>query len=153
MAAAAPARAQVRTPDPFGVSVSAGADYSSGDYGATTKTKIFIAPVSLTAKTEGLRFTASLPYLRIDGPGVVLGPDGRPLPGVTGAVGVRKGVGDLSLSGTASVLPGDSGGLAVEFTGRVKLPTSQKSKRLSTGKTDFRSRLTFHTRRARGRRS
>ncbi len=121
-----------------GLSLSAGADYSSGDYGGTAKTNIFVAPISITDKVGDWRFSASIPYLRISGPGgVVIGPDGRPLPGVPGATGTRSGFGDLSLAATAS-LPSDMlGGFAVDLTGRVKLPTSRSSEHLGTGKTDF----------------
>lgn len=121
-----------------GLSISAGGDYSSGAYGGTAKTKIFVAPFSITDKIGAWRFSASIPYLRISGPGsVVIGPDGRPLPGVPGGAGTRSGLGDLSLAATAS-LPADMlGGFTVDLTGRVKLPTSRSSQHLGTGKTDF----------------
>jgi hypothetical protein len=131
--AASPALAE--TPGTF--SVSTGADYSSGDYGGTQKTKILVVPVTAAYRTEGLRLSASLPYLRIQGAGVVLGPDGQPLPGVPTAAGTRSGVGDLSLGATTYLKPEALGGLEIDLSGRVKLPTSQKSKGLGTGKTDF----------------
>ena len=87
-------------------------------------------------RTDWLRLSASVPYLRIDGAGVVLGPDGKPLPGVPTAAGTRSGVGDASLGATVS-LPSDRlAGFEVDLGGRVKLPTSQRSKGLGTGKTD-----------------
>jgi hypothetical protein len=142
--AAAPAFAQKTTDPqapvvvPGGLSVSAGADYSSGDYGTTSKTHILVAPLSISEKTDMWRFSATIPYLRISGAGnVVIGPDGRPLPGVASGSGVRKGVGDLSLAATASLPPDSLGGFNIDLTGRVKLPTSRKSEHLGTGKTDF----------------
>lgn len=121
----------------FGLSFSTGLDYSSGDYGAATKTEILVVPFSLRASFGQSRFTATIPYLRIDSPGgVIIGPDGNPLPGVPSGAGVRKGLGDLSL-GYAYSIPAEAlGGLELDLGGRVKLPTSSDRKQLGTGKTD-----------------
>jgi hypothetical protein len=118
-------------------SVSTGLDYSSGDYGGPDTVKILVAPVTASYRTDVFRVSATLPYLRIDGAGVVLGPDGKPLPGVPTTTGSRSGLGDLGL-GASVTLPADSlGGLEVELGGRVKFPTSKTSKGLGTGETDF----------------
>lgn len=140
--AAAPALAQsteaIDRANDLGVSFSTGADYSTGDFGAASKTKILVVPFSLRATYGQSRFTATLPYLRIDSPGgVIIGPDGNPLPGVPTASGVRKGLGDLSLGYSYSVPPEALGGFELDVGGRVKLPTSAESKQLGTGKTDF----------------
>lgn len=80
------------------MSASTGVDYSSGDYGAAEDTEILVIPFVLRAPTSNLAFTASVPYIRIDGPaGVVLGPGGEPLPGTGTGAGVREGIGDLNL--------------------------------------------------------
>lgn len=123
--------------NPFGLSFSTGIDYSSGDYGLEEKTDILVIPFSLRATTGNLALTASLPYLRIDGPGgVVVGPGGEPLPGVPTEGGIRKGVGDLS-TGVTYTIPAEAlGGAELGLGARVKLPTASKSRQLSTGKTD-----------------
>jgi hypothetical protein len=124
--------------DDFSLSFSTGADYSVGEYGAAEKTKILVVPFSLRAGVGSSRFTATVPYLRIDSPGgVIIGPDGTPLPGVPGATGIRKGLGDLSLGYSYSLSPAAFGGFEVDLGGRVKLPTSPDRKQLGTGKTDF----------------
>jgi len=121
----------------FATSVSTGVDYSSGDYGLSRNTDILVIPVNVRATAGDFAFSATLPYLSIDGPGgVVVGPDGRPLPGVPAIAGSRDGIGDLSLGATYTIRPAIDG-LEVELGGRVKLPTSQDSKHLGTGKTDF----------------
>lgn len=142
---AAPAAAQqVNIPavekrtNPFGLSFSTGVDYSTGDYGLDEKTKILVVPFSLRATAGDVAFTASLPYLRIDGPGgVVVGPGGEPLPGVPSEGGVREGIGDLSLGATYTVPAEHLGGLELGLGARVKLPTASKERQLSTGETDF----------------
>lgn len=125
-----------RKTSPVGVSVSTGIDYSSGDYGLADDTDILVAPLSLRATTGDFAFTATIPYISIDGPGgVVVGPDGAPLPGVPGIPGKRSGIGDLSVGATYTVRPAGSG-LEVGFGGRLKLPTSDDAKFLGTGETD-----------------
>lgn len=122
---------------PFGLSFSTGIDYSTGDYGLAEDTEILVVPFSLRATTGNLAFTATLPYLRIDGPGgVVVGPGGEPLPGVPSEGGVREGLGDLSLGASYTIPAETLGGVELGLGGRVKLPTSSQSKQLSTGETD-----------------
>jgi hypothetical protein len=119
------------------VSVSTGVDYSTGDYGLGAKTKILVVPLSVRATTGDFAFSATIPYLRIDGPGgVVVGPDGQPVPGVVGLPGKRNGIGDLSVGGTYTMRPAESG-LELGLGARVKLPTSDDAKHLGTGKTDI----------------
>jgi hypothetical protein len=122
----------------FKFSLTTGADFSSGDYGLPLKTNILVAPLALRVVTGRFRLSAAIPYLRIDSPGgVVVGPDGNPLPGVPAASGVRSGIGDLSLGATYALLQESDSGVSVDVGGRVKFPTSAKSKGLGTGKTDF----------------
>ncbi len=121
-----------------GFSFSTGIDYSIGDYGQAEDTEILVIPFSARATAGNFAFTATLPYLRIDGPGgVVIGPGGEPLPGIPGTGGLREGIGDLTLGATYTVPSETLGGLELEFGGRVKLPTSDETEQLSTGETDF----------------
>lgn len=125
----------------IGVTFTTGADYSVGDYGGPSNTKILVVPFSLRAKTGPFRISATVPYLRIDGPGnIVGGGEGGPIiidPNDPTPREVREGLGDLSVSAAYS-LPEDAlGGFEVDLGARVKLPTSSERKRLGTGKTDF----------------
>lgn len=117
-----------------------GIEYSSGKYGAEDKTNVLIAPAHLRASTGGFTFSASLPYLRIDSPGTVVGGWGvGPIildPGTPARRAVRSGIGDLTL-GASYALPSDAlGGFNVAFGTQVKLPTASAKKSLGTGKTD-----------------
>ena len=49
-----------------GLTATTGLDWSKGDYGTGSDTEILIVPMSLRYKTGDLRFTATLPWLRID---------------------------------------------------------------------------------------
>jgi hypothetical protein len=128
--------ALARKTSPVGVSFSTGMDYSKGDYGLGADTDILVVPFSVRATAGDFAFSGTLPYLKIDGPGgVVVGPDGQPLPGVAGIPGKRSGMGDLSLGATYTFRPSGNG-LEVGFGGRVKLPISDETKHLGTGKAD-----------------
>lgn len=118
-----------------------GADYSTGKYGTTEETEVFIAPVSLQAKFGQTRLTVTAPYLRIDGPAnfVSGGDPGSVIIDPSGPTGrlVREGMGDVSL-GVAYSLSNDlTGPYDIELAGRVKLPTADEDEGLGTGETDY----------------
>ena len=146
LAVAAPAFAQDRGVEEIvnagdktsAVLFSTGIDYSRGHYGDVEATAIIVVPASLRVRAANwLSLGASLAWIRIDGPGVVLGPDNEPLPGFPIARQTRQGLGDLSASATVSLPLGEDTPWSVDLTGRVKLPTASKSRGLTTGKTDF----------------
>lgn len=118
--------------------LSSGFDFSSGHYGEPDRTDIVVVPASVRVRaTDWLSLGASLAWIRIEGPGVVLGPDNEPLPGFPTTRQVRSGLGDLSALATVSVPTGNGSPWSIDLTGRVKLPTASKSRGLTTGKTDF----------------
>lgn len=118
------------------VQIGTGADYSSGDYGNTEDTKILSVPVSLKVKKDAFFVRASIPYLRVKGPGSVVAGDGGPVPGGTaGAVTTNDGIGDLSLSAGYTLDLTDT--TYFDIIGRIKIPTASESKNLGTGTTDF----------------
>jgi hypothetical protein len=118
------------------VQVGTGVDYSSGDYGNSEDTKILSVPFSLKVKKDAFFVRASIPYLRVKGPGSVVAGDGGPVPGGTaGAVTSNDGIGDLSLSAGYTLDLTDT--TYLDMIGRVKFPTASESKNLGTGTTDF----------------
>lgn len=138
-----PALAQVTPPAPpasaTSFSVTSGVDFSSGKYGLAANTDILVVPIVGRLTTGDFAFTASMPYIHLKTPGgVVLGPDGTPIPGVPSAGGTTSGFGDLNVGAkynVPSTLVGEDFDLT--FGGSVKLPTADASKGLSTGKTDY----------------
>ena len=117
---------------------STGFDYSSGDYGESVDTDITYLP--FTARYEALPWTFKLtvPYIRIKGPGNVIGG------GVDGSVVIRggqtqvtteSGLGDIVAS-VGYELPVESDTTIYEVTGKVKLGTADETKRLGTGEND-----------------
>lgn len=134
-----------------GLSLGVGVDYSSGDYGSETTTKILSVPLSAKYATGDWTFKASLPWLRVDGdanvvPGlgsvVNLNPVGRGR-GIGGggsdptapSEGTTSGVGDLRLSATYAIPM--EGRWGVDLTGNVKVATADEDKGLGTGANDY----------------
>lgn len=142
---AAPASAQqggaLRRDRSLGLSLTTGADFSSGRYGAPARTDILVVPFSLRARKGPIRFTATLPWLRLDGPSnIVGGGEGGPIvidPNAPAPRRVRKGLGDATLGFDYALPADDLGGLQIDLGLRVKLPTASTRRGLSTGKTDI----------------
>ena len=117
--------------------LSTGIDFSTGHYGDPQSTELIVVPVSLRVRAaDWLSLGLSSAWIRIDGPGVVLGPDNEPLPGFPTARQIRQGIGDLGATATVSLPLGEETAWSVDVTGRVKLPTASKRRGLTTGKTD-----------------
>jgi hypothetical protein len=123
------------------VEVSTGIEYQKGKYGTAQKVEALSIPTNLRVSTGRVQFTATLPYLRIDSPGNVVGGGG----GIFGLPIIvdptrpatrdrREGIGDLRLGAAYSV---PSSSLGLTFTGQVKVPTASERKRLGTGKIDY----------------
>jgi hypothetical protein len=117
--------------------LSIGANYSRGDYGETIDTKVASFPVALRYSKNRVRLRVSVPYIILSGPGSLLDR------GEGGGVDVgdgdlraerHQGIGDVSVQ-AGYLLPLGSG-LSLNATGRVKLPTASRAKRLGTGKVD-----------------
>lgn len=116
------------------LSITTGVDYSSGDYGTGVDTDILVVPVSARVKTGNLRFSASIPYIRINGANVVGGDGGPIIIDPTTPRVRRDGIGDLTV-GANYAIPEEQLGFGLDLGARVKLPTAQTG--LGTGETDF----------------
>lgn len=119
------------------LSMSVGADYSTGDYGGDRDTETWVIPLIAKYETGPMTFKASVPFIRTTGPGDVIGigPDRIPVEGAENETATESGIGDLVLSGGYTVL--QNSGLLLEVIGKVKLPTADEDRALGTGKTDF----------------
>lgn len=121
--------------------LSTGIDYHEGEFGAGQRIETIAVPASLRVATGNVQLSATLPYLRVDAPGNVVGGGGGLLglpiivdPTRPATRERREGVGDLRLGATYTV-PSASVGLA--FSGEVKAPTASESKGLGTGAFDY----------------
>jgi hypothetical protein len=104
-----------------------GLNYSVGSYGTPFDTTVIEAPVNLSLQLDRLRFDATIPYMRAEGPDAVVG--GAVVPGS----GTRSGLGDLK--GGAAWLFYRGARTGVEIQGNVKIPTAGSD--LGTDKVDY----------------
>ena len=141
LAASSPAWGQDAFGDAFWqFRASGGFDYSSGSYGAATKTTVTYSSATLRATKGPWTLKAVVPWMTLSGPAVLL--DGTSSGSVaTGQSRDVSGVGDLIFSGGYSVQKWYSRGLFVDFSLRVKAPTASVSKGLGTGKADVAGQL------------
>jgi len=136
-----------------GLTLGAGVDYSSGDYGSDITTEILSVPFGAKYVTGDWTFKASLPWVHVSGdPNVLPGigavnntnpkgrgrghqppPPGGPAPEVE--TGTASGVGDLRLAASYSFDTGTP--LGVDLTGNVKLATADEDQGLGTGANDY----------------
>jgi hypothetical protein len=118
-----------------------GLGYSNGSYGTAQNTDVDLALATVSATTGNFRFTASMPYMRISGRGlVVFDASGNPIVinrSLSNAPDTRTGWGDLNLAASYTIPAAILDGFDVRVTGVTKLPTAGTHRRLSTGQADF----------------
>ncbi len=134
---------------------STGADYSSGDYGVSDDTDILYLPFTASYLSGPWKAKVTIPWIRIDGPGVVTGggdgvvvikpkknpnanpgPNPAPTPASSGTT-TESGLGDIwaSLTYQVEAWPREYGYL--DLTGKIKFPTADDDDGLGTGETDY----------------
>ena len=114
---------------------------TNGDYGSQQNTNILLGLSTLSLSDGNLKFTASIPYMRISGRGlVVFDASGNPIVinrRTTIPPDVRTGWGDLNLGASYTIPESILDGFEVRIGGVVKAPTASARRRLSTGEADF----------------
>ena len=142
------------------VDLSAGANYSSGDYNDTTSTDVWSMPLAAKIRSGHWTFRVSVPFVRVDGPAnavIVLddngssrggsdGGSGRNHPedngsGTTTTVGGARrresGLGDTTLGATYAFDHLGGSAAYIDIGGRVRLPTGDDKRGLGIGTTDY----------------
>ncbi len=121
----------------FANTVTAGGYYSRGDYGAQRDTHVTYLPLSWEHRRAPWRFSVTVPWLKITGPGNVLVN--------TGGVGrdtietrqVRdSGVGDVLLKGIWELPAWSADSPFIDLALEVKVPAADETVGLGTGATD-----------------
>ena len=121
------------------ISLSAGAEYTTGAYGGDTDIEDFYVPITAVADFRKVEFRLTVPYLSVRAPEgtVVIGPGGDPIPG-TGEIVTNSGLGDVVGSVTIlDVLSNSDLGFAMDLTGKVKFGSADEDKGLGTGENDY----------------
>lgn len=118
-----------------------GYGHSSGNYGTSRDTDVDLGLTTLSLTTGDFKFSAGLPYMRIDGRGLVMfDASGNPIiinRRTTLPPQLRTGWGDLNLSATYTIPPAILDDFEVRISGVAKVPIASERKRLSTGQADM----------------
>lgn len=143
----APPRANAATDGE--TSITLGAEYTSGDYGTSSKTKIWYFPVTLRYETDVNAASISVSYLSVEGRGDVvvsgggMGMGSQTVQRTTTLNGTRtnSGFGDVILTGSHKLAGTASS--RIDLTGKIKLGTADETDNLGTGENDYAVQLDF----------
>jgi len=127
--------------------LTAGVDYSSGDYGQTDDTQMLYLPFTLKYESLPWGLQLTVPWLSIAGSGTVVGGiDGGIVIGGHGAIGghgkrqrqtTESGLGDV-VAGVSFALDTLWGfGPLVDLTAKTKFATADETRGLGTGENDY----------------
>lgn len=125
-----------------GFSLSAGMEYSTGNYGAQDSTDIQYFPVTGKYQAGPVILKLMVPYVNITGPANVIGGPGNVMQAATAGGGTPQrrsasGQGDVVAVGAYNVYQNAANGLLLDLTGKIKFATADDTKGLGTGKNDF----------------
>lgn len=121
------------------LSLSVGAEYTTGDYGGEESVDETYVPVTAALELERVSLRLTVPYLSVRAPELttISGPDGQPIVGEGPRI-TESGLGDVLASVTVfDVLTAAGGDVAMDLTGKVKFGTADADKGLGTGEQDY----------------
>ena len=114
---------------------------TNGSYGTPQNTNVLLSLATLSLSDGNFKFSASVPYMRISGRGlVVFDASGNPIVinrRSNVPPDVRTGWGDVNFTASYMIPPAILGDFQVTVTGIAKVPTGPTHRRLTTGEADF----------------
>lgn len=133
LAAAAPAAAE------DGLTLSTGFDYSRGKYGGRVLTETTYIPFTAKYESGPWLYKLTVPWLRITGPGTVVGGGGEGivLPAGTARRGSASGQGDVVAGIGHTLVENAESGFVLDLVGKIKFGTADADRGLGTGKNDY----------------
>lgn len=143
--------------DPGHATVSAGFDYSTGNYGTPFNTEIWDVPLSAGYAADRWSVKLTVPFISISGANDVIpgigrvknsNPHGRGRgkgnsgggvmpPPVTETSGSASGLGDVVAQASYGLVRDDAANFGLDVTGKIKIGTADENKGLGTGKNDY----------------
>lgn len=118
--------------------LSAGVEYSTGNYGTTSTTDVYSLPVSALYESGAWALKITVPYLVVSGAGdvVVSGrSSGRHSTSQTMMSSTRSGLGDVVATASYNMYADADFTSAIDLTGRIKFGTASKG--LGSGANDY----------------
>jgi len=124
-------------------SVSLGAEYTQGDYGTSSTTKIWYFPITLGYETDQNLVSITVPYLIVEGTGNVVAAGGMGMRRTTSNTNstTETGLGDIVLTGSQKIA--GTATSRIDLTGKIKFGTADEDKNLGTGENDYAVQLDF----------
>jgi len=121
------------------LTLTTGLDTSIGKYGSADSTVVRYLPVTLKYEWGRSTFKATLPYVSItSNSNVTVDQDGNVISsGGAGQRVTQSGQGDAVASYSYSLIDQPHHGWLVDVTAKIKLPSGDKTKGLSTGERDY----------------
>lgn len=124
------------------VTLSAGAEYTNGDYGGTEDIAEWYAPLTVRYKRGTWAYRVTVPYLRVatptDGELIGFDADGRPIYSGGTDTTTESGIGDVIASVSYyGIYKNLERGILVDVTGKIKFGTADADKGLGTGENDY----------------
>jgi hypothetical protein len=122
-----------------GLTLSTGFDYSRGKYGGRVLTETTYIPFTAKYESGPWLFKLTVPWLRITGPGNVVGGGGEGivLPGGHARRGSASGQGDVVAGIGHTLIESAESGFVLDLVGKIKFGTADASRGLGTGKNDY----------------
>jgi len=117
------------------LSAGAGLDYSEGDYGTGSETKILSIPFMARYDKDPWKLKLTVPYRRVTGGGAVIPGIGQTNRGRRSET-TESGIGDTVLSATYGALYDTRSQFGLDLTAKLKLPTGDEQRGLGTGSVD-----------------
>lgn len=111
--------------------ISAG--YKTGDFGTPTTSDLYYFSPTLGYVAPRYDVSITVPYLSLTNE-------------TAGVSTTESGIGDIILRGGAVLLPESSGGLSINGSLALKVPTADETKALGTGETDYGAFASLHQR-------
>jgi len=116
-------------------SAGAGLDYSKGDYGTGSETRILSIPFMARYDSEPWKLRLAVPWLRVTGEGDVIPGVGKTNRGRRGER-TESGIGDSVVSASYGAISDAQSKFGLDVTAKLKLPTGDEQRGLGTGSVD-----------------
>lgn len=118
------------------LSVSLGAEYTTGDYGTPADTNIWYFPVTVKYQTATDSLALTVPYVSVEGSGGVVAGDRAMRRNVPAGASrqTNSGLGDFVLAGSHKI--SESASSRMDLTGKIKFGTADENDNLGTGEDD-----------------
>jgi hypothetical protein len=132
-----------RKDEPGVVGISAGAEFSSGDYGTGKDTDIWYFPFTLRYETERWLWRVTVPYLIVQNEAGVVISSGHGMGGhsstttTSTTTKTQSGLGDVVAAASYTLQKKARQQPALDVTGKIYFGTANENKGLGTGQNDY----------------